>query len=66
MYRQFNVILHFLKKTNIFLIRHALILLITSTFVLYAWELPDNATIRIFVFLSIKATYLKFILKIRL
>jgi hypothetical protein len=25
-----------------------LIPLITSTFVFYAWELPDNATIRIF------------------
>ena len=34
-----------------------LIPLITSTFVFYAWELPDNATIRIFVFLSIKTTY---------
>jgi hypothetical protein len=45
-------------------IRIALIPLITSTFVLYAWGLPDNAVIRIFtflahLFLSIKSIYLK-------
>ena len=40
-------------------IRIALIPLITSTFVLYAWGLPDNVAIRIFVFLSIKSIYLK-------
>jgi hypothetical protein len=38
-------------------IRIALIPLITSTFVFYAWELPDNAAIRIFMFLSIKTIY---------
>jgi hypothetical protein len=32
-------------------IRIALIPLITSTFVFYAWGLPDNAAIRIFMFL---------------
>jgi hypothetical protein len=37
----------------------ALIPLNTSTFVLYAWRLPDNAVIRIFTFLSIKSIYLK-------
>jgi hypothetical protein len=37
----------------------SLIPLITSTFVFYAWELPDNAVITIFMFLSIKSIYLK-------
>jgi hypothetical protein len=43
-------------------IRIGLIPLITSTFVFYTWELPGNASIRIFMFLSIKL----YILKIRL
>ena len=44
----------------------ALIPLITSIFVFYAWELPDNATIRIFMFLThlflaIKTIYLNWL-----
>ena len=35
-------------------IRIGLIPLITSTFVFYTWELPDNAAIRILMFLSMK------------
>jgi hypothetical protein len=35
-------------------IRIGLIPLITSTFVFYTWELPGNAAIRIFMFLSMK------------
>jgi hypothetical protein len=36
--------------------------LITSTFVLYAWGLPNNVAIRIFVFISIKSIYFKNVL----
>jgi hypothetical protein len=48
-------------------IRVALILLITSTFVIYARKLPDDAAIRIYMFLqhlflSIKTIYSESIL----
>ena len=47
-------------------IRITLILLITSTFVLYAWGLPDNAAIRIFTLLMICFYQENYIFKILL
>ena len=52
----------FIRILLVMQIRIGLIPLITSTFVFYTWELPGNAAIRIFMFLSMKL----YILKIRL